>query len=88
MDGRTQRTWERISAISELGSEHGDHGWEELEEKNGIETLNRGFDFLKKKKILTPNHGCVIPIDVISVDDGSTLLCWNINDIRGKVVNK
>jgi hypothetical protein len=50
MDGRTQRTWERISSSSELGSEHGDRGWKALEEKNGIETPNGGFDFLKKKK--------------------------------------
>jgi hypothetical protein len=59
MDGRTRRTWERISASSELGLEHGDHGWKDLEEKNGIETLNGGFDFLKKNEILMPHHGCV-----------------------------
>jgi hypothetical protein len=55
MDGRTRRTWERISASSELGSEHGDRGWKALEEKNGIETPNGGFDSPKKRcKILMP----------------------------------
>jgi hypothetical protein len=54
MDGRIRRTWERISTISDLGSEHGDHGWKSLEEKNGTETLHEGFDSPKKRNILTP----------------------------------
>jgi hypothetical protein len=54
MDGRTRRTWERIYASSELGSEHGDRGWKALEEHNGIETPNGGFDSPKKSEILMP----------------------------------
>ena len=57
--GRTLRKWERISAISKLGSEHGDHGWKYLEENNGIETPYEGIDSLKKNGIFTPYHGCV-----------------------------
>jgi hypothetical protein len=50
MDGRTRRTWERISASSELGSEHGDRGWKALEEKNGIETRMGVLIFLRRTK--------------------------------------
>jgi hypothetical protein len=58
-NGRTQRTWKRVSSSSELGSEHGDRGWKALEEQNGIESPNEDIDFLKKNKIFMPHHGCV-----------------------------
>jgi hypothetical protein len=58
MDGRTQGAQERISASSELGSEHGDCGWRVLQEQNGIETSNGGFDSFKKNEILMSHHGC------------------------------
>jgi hypothetical protein len=54
MDGRTQRTWERLPTSSELGLEHGNCGRKSLEEKNGIETPNGSFDSPKKRKNLTP----------------------------------
>jgi hypothetical protein len=60
--GRTQITWEMISSSFELGSEHGERGWKDQEEKNGIETLYEGIDSLKKNIIFTPHHGCVIVI--------------------------
>jgi hypothetical protein len=60
MNGRAQRTQERIFVRSELGSDHGVCGWKDLEDLNVKETLNGGFYFLKKNKILTPHHGCVI----------------------------
>jgi hypothetical protein len=56
---KNPKTWERISASSELGSEHGDHGWKALEEKNRIGTPNEGIVFLEKNEIFTPLHGCV-----------------------------
>jgi hypothetical protein len=39
-----------ISTSSELSFEHGDHGWKALDEKNVIETLNEGFDHLRRTK--------------------------------------
>jgi hypothetical protein len=58
MDGRTRRTWERLPASSELGSEHGDHGWKAMKEQNGIGTSNGGFDSPKKRKNFdTPTMG-------------------------------
>jgi hypothetical protein len=54
MDGRTQRTWERLPAISKLDSKHGNRVQKALEEKNGIEIPNGAFDSPKKTKILTP----------------------------------
>jgi hypothetical protein len=58
-DGRTRRTWERISVSFELGSEHGDRGSKYLEEKNGVDTSYEGIDSLKKNIIFTPHHVCV-----------------------------
>jgi hypothetical protein len=43
MDGRTKITWGRISSSSELGLKHGDCGWKDQEEHNGIVTLKSGF---------------------------------------------
>jgi hypothetical protein len=54
MDGRTRRTWERLPASSELGSEHGKCGQKALEEHNGIEKPNVGFDSPKKSEKLMP----------------------------------
>jgi hypothetical protein len=38
-----------LPALSSV-SEHGDHGWKALEEKNGIETPNEGIDSPKKNE--------------------------------------
>jgi hypothetical protein len=56
-DERARRSWERISSFSELISEHGDHGWKALEEKNGIETPNGGFVFSRRTQFLRPIMG-------------------------------
>jgi hypothetical protein len=35
--------WKGITYDPELGFEHGDNGWRDLDEKNVIETLEGGF---------------------------------------------
>jgi hypothetical protein len=39
-----------ISIGSGLGFEHGDHGWKTLDEQSVVETLNGGFDHLRRMK--------------------------------------
>jgi hypothetical protein len=46
----TRGTWEGYIFQSELGFEHGDHGWKALDEQNMIETLDGGFDYLRRPK--------------------------------------
>jgi hypothetical protein len=63
MDGITQRTWERLPSSFELNLDYGDHCWKDMEEKNGIETPNGGFDSTKKREIPTlPPWVCYILI--------------------------
>jgi hypothetical protein len=35
---------------SELGFEHGDRGWKDLDEQSVVETPNEGFDHLRRTK--------------------------------------
>jgi hypothetical protein len=44
-----------ISSSSELGFEHGDHGWKYLDENNVIETPNGGFGIVKENEFMMPH---------------------------------
>jgi hypothetical protein len=43
-----RRTSGDISVSSELGFANGDHGWKTMDEQSVVETLNEGFDNLKR----------------------------------------
>ena len=74
MDGRTRRTWDRLPTSSELGSKHGDRGRKSLEEHNGIETLNRGFDSPKKRENLMPPPW--VCYKLVSENNNNTWPAW------------
>jgi hypothetical protein len=52
---RLTELWKGINSNPELGLEHGDSGWKDLDEKKAMETSRREFKMMEESEILMPH---------------------------------